>query len=97
MRLRPSQSRAVPQTRDAAGGPADEAFCLEQLAGVFAGPVAAPGVAARRGAEEGEETFRQELLAQMSERLGAEHYGEEKVALAARLWAETTTCLPAGR
>ncbi len=45
----------------------------------------------RRGAEEGEEfkpirrgwclgekTFRQELLAQMSERLGAEHYGEER-------------------
>ena len=43
---------------------------------------------ARRGAEEGgefkairrgwclgEETFRKELLAQMSERLGAEHYG----------------------
>jgi len=45
----------------------------------------------RRGAEEGgefktirrgwclgEETFRQELLAQMSERLGAEHYGAER-------------------
>jgi len=45
----------------------------------------------RRGAEEGEElqpirrgwclgeeAFRQELLAQMSERLGAEHYGEER-------------------
>ena len=48
-------------------------------------------VQARRGAEEGdefqeirrgwclgEETFRQELLSQMSERLGAEHYGEER-------------------
>ena len=47
----------------------------------------------RRGAEEdeefklirrgwclGEETFRQELLAQMSERIGAEHYGEERAA-----------------
>lgn len=80
----------------------------------------------RRGWCLGEESFRQELLAQMSERLGAEHYGEEraeteeakaeriiteelqrrrwqaaelrvrakgdvvKVALAARLWAETT-------
>jgi len=45
----------------------------------------------RRGAEEGEEfkpirrgwclgeeKFRQELLAQMSERMGAEHYGEER-------------------
>lgn len=50
---------------------------------------------ARRGAEEGEEfkgirrgwylgeaTFRQELLAQMSERLGAEHYGEERIKTA---------------
>jgi hypothetical protein len=50
---------------------------------------------ARRGAEEGEEfkpirrgwclgeeTFRQELLAQMSERLGAEHYGEERAQTA---------------
>jgi REP element-mobilizing transposase RayT len=48
---------------------------------------------ARRGAEEGEEfkpirrgwclgeeTFRQELLVQMSGRLGAEHYGEERAA-----------------
>ena len=46
---------------------------------------------ARRGAEEhgefktirrgwclGEETFRKELLAQISERLGAEHYGEQR-------------------
>ena len=50
---------------------------------------------ARRGAEEGEEfkpirhgwclgeeTFRQELLAQMSERMGAEHYGEERAQTA---------------
>ena len=50
---------------------------------------------ARRGAEEGEEfkpirrgwclgeeTFRQELLAQMSERMGAEHYGEERAETA---------------
>jgi len=50
---------------------------------------------ARRGAEEGEEfkpirrgwclgaeTFRQELLAQMSERMGAEHYGEERTETA---------------
>jgi len=60
---------------------------------------------ARRGAEEGgefkpirrgwclgEETFRQELLAQMSERLGAEHYGEERAeteeAKAERIIAE---------
>ena len=34
--------------------------------------------AIRRGWCLGEETFRQELLAQMSERLGAEHYGEER-------------------
>ena len=60
---------------------------------------------ARRGAEEGgefkairrgwclgEETFRKELLAQMSERLGAEHYGEERAeteqAKAERIIAE---------
>ena len=30
----------------------------------------------RRGAEEGEETFREELLTQMSERMGAKHYRE---------------------
>ena len=30
------------------------------------------------GPSMGEETFRQELLAQMSERMGAEHYGEER-------------------
>jgi putative transposase len=49
----------------------------------------------RRGAEEGEEfkpirrgwclgeeTFRKELLAQMSERLGAEHYGQERAETA---------------
>ena len=53
---------------------------------------------ARRGAEEGEEfkpirrgwclgeeTFRKELLAQMSERLGAEHYGAERVETAEAL------------
>jgi hypothetical protein len=60
---------------------------------------------ARRGAEEGdewqkirrgwylgEEIFRQELLAQMSQRLGAEHYGEERTeraeAVAERIIAE---------
>jgi hypothetical protein len=50
----------------------------------------------RRGAEEGEEfkpirrgwclgaeTFRRELLAQMGERLGAEHYGAERAGTAA--------------
>jgi putative transposase len=59
----------------------------------------------RRGAEEGEEfkpirrgwclgeeTFRQELLAQMSERIGAEHYGEERTeaveAMAEQIVAE---------
>jgi REP element-mobilizing transposase RayT len=59
----------------------------------------------RRGAEEGEEfkpirrgwclgeeTFREELLAKMSERMGAEHYGEERAAtveaLAERIIAE---------
>jgi hypothetical protein len=57
---------------------------------------------ARRGAEEdeefkairrgwclGEETFRRELLAQMSERLGAEHYGAER--------AETEAAKPASQ
>ena len=52
----------------------------------------------RRGAEEGEEfkpirrgwclgkeTFRKELLAQMGERLGAEHYGEERAETAEAL------------
>jgi len=34
--------------------------------------------AIRRGWCLGEETFRQELLARMSVRLGAEHYGEER-------------------
>ena len=63
------------------------------------------GLEERRGAEEGEEfkpirhgwclgdeTFREELLAQMSERMGAEHYGEERAetaeALAERIIAE---------
>jgi REP element-mobilizing transposase RayT len=36
----------------------------------------------RRGWCMGEETFRQELLAQMSERMGAEHYGEERAQTA---------------
>ncbi len=36
----------------------------------------------RRGWCLGEETFRQELLAQMSERMGAEHYGEERAQTA---------------
>lgn len=41
----------------------------------------------------GKEAFRKELLAQMSERLGAEHYGEQRMeaaAMAARLRTETT-------
>jgi REP element-mobilizing transposase RayT len=38
--------------------------------------------AVRRGWCLGEETFRQELLAQMSERMGAEHYGEERTETA---------------
>ncbi len=63
------------------------------------------GLEERRGMEEGEEfkpirrgwclgdeTFREELLAQMSERMGAEHYGEERAAtaevLAERIIAE---------
>ncbi|MBM3883256.1 MAG: transposase [Verrucomicrobia bacterium] len=41
--------------------------------------------AIRRGWCLGEETFRQELLAQMSGRLGAEHYGEERAATAEAL------------
>jgi len=41
--------------------------------------------AIRRGWCLGGETFRQELLAQMSERLGAEHYGEERAETAAAL------------
>jgi len=36
----------------------------------------------RRGWYLGDETFRQELLAQMSERMGAEHYGEERAQTA---------------
>ena len=36
----------------------------------------------RRGWCLGEEMFREELLAQMSERMGAEHYGEERAATA---------------
>ena len=35
--------------------------------------------AIRRGWCFGEETFRKELLAQMTERIGAEHYGEERL------------------
>ena len=46
----------------------------------------------RRGWCLGEETFRQELLAQMSERIGAEHYGEERTeaveAMAEQIVAE---------
>src|SRR5207247_581989 len=51
--------------------------------------------AIRRGWCLGEETFRQELLAQMSKRLGAEHYGEERAeteeAKAQRIIAEELT------
>ena len=36
----------------------------------------------RRGWCLGEETFREELLTQMSERMGAEHYGEERAETA---------------
>ena len=36
----------------------------------------------RRGWCLGDETFREELLAQMSERMGAEHYGEERAETA---------------
>jgi hypothetical protein len=36
----------------------------------------------RRGWCLGDETFRQELLTQMSERIGAEHYGEERAQTA---------------
>ena len=39
----------------------------------------------RLGAEEGEEKFREELLAQMSERMGEEHYGEERAETAEAL------------
>jgi hypothetical protein len=39
--------------------------------------------AIRRGWCLGEETFRQELLAQMSQRMGAEHYGVERSETAA--------------
>ena len=39
----------------------------------------------QRGAEEGEEKFREELLTQMSERMGAEHYGEERAETAEAL------------
>ena len=39
----------------------------------------------RRGWCLGEEKFREELLAQMSERMGAEHYGEERAATAEAL------------
>jgi REP element-mobilizing transposase RayT len=131
--LNPARAKLV------GGGCALEGFCVEQLAGVFAGPVEASSVVAglpagrhvdwllgewgipkdspagrqrlkqaleeRRGAEEGEEfkpirrgwclgeeTFRQELLAQMNERIGAEHYGEERTesaeALAEQIIAE---------
>ena len=48
--------------------------------------------AIRRGWCLGEEAFRKELLAQMSERLGAEHYGAERAeaeaAKAERIVAE---------
>jgi len=51
--------------------------------------------AIRRGWCLGEERFRQELLAQMSERLGAEHYGKERAeteqAKAERIIAEELT------
>ena len=39
----------------------------------------------RRGAEEGEEKFREELLTQMSEQMGAEHYGQERAETAEAL------------
>ena len=62
----------------------------------------------RRGWCWGEETFRQELLVQMSEKMGAEHYGEERAgsaeAKAERIVAEelkrlkwTTNALEAHR
>ena len=42
----------------------------------------------RRGWCLGEETFRQELLEQMSERIGAEHYGEERTHTAEHIIAQ---------
>ena len=39
----------------------------------------------RRGWCLGEEKFREELLTQMSERMGAEHYGEERAETAEAL------------
>ena len=39
----------------------------------------------RRGWCLGEETFREELLPQMSERMGAEHFGEERAETAEEL------------
>ena len=39
----------------------------------------------RRGWCLGEETFREQLLTQMSERMGAEHYGEERAETAEAL------------
>ena len=39
----------------------------------------------RRGWWLGEEKFREELLTQMNERMGAEHYGEERVETAEAL------------
>ena len=40
------------------------------------------GLEERRGWCLGDETFREELLAQMSERMGAEHYGDERAETA---------------
>lgn len=52
---------------------------LEQRRGAEEGEEFKP---IRRGWCLGEETFRKELLAQMGERLGAEHYGEERAETA---------------
>ena len=83
---------AVAPPRVAAAGPvAGGVWHPEGQPGGAASVGAGVGGAARRGAEQGaefqairrgwclgEEGFRKELLAQMSERLGAEHYGEER-------------------
>ena len=45
----------------------------------------------RRGWCLGEETFRQELLAQMSERIGAEHFGQERAETAEALAEQIIT------
>ena len=68
--------------RDSPAGRQRLEWALEERRGTEEGEEFKP---IRRGWCLGEEKFREELLTQMSERMGAEHYGEERAETAEAL------------